>query len=179
MRSLMKTLIAVYAFAFSLVGCTEIVPCGVQDAGSELVADLGGSDGTGADADEEVIPQCSSVSVVEVSQLSAEHDDAILVLDAPIYAMYSCTSMSCGPSDPCCNICGGDYVFQAPLEGADYCTLLAPGIEKWGCSGDDCDMTCTPFGEPTSDAPLNGKLLLGQLKVKGSLCEFQVIEVCQ
>lgn len=54
-----------------------------------------------------------------------------------------CTKMACGPQNPCCNKCGSGFTIGTQ-------TRLVS--ETFGCSGNECSLTCTPFAQTGNDA---------------------------
>ena len=57
-----------------------------------------------------------------------------------------CTKMACSTVNPCCNTCGAGYRFDDLVSVAG-----TTDGDKWGCGGNECSLTCTPFEDSDVD----------------------------
>lgn len=147
---------------------------------SVLAFGCGGSIGTtGGDGESDADGRCSTVEHVSASRIAQDpgaYDGRLLVVEAPVYSGVNCTDMACPPEDPCCNDCEGGYFFDV---GTMRCDLIGPEGETWECSGLECSVVCSPFGQFSRTDPMVGRLLLGTFTIQtAEHCEFRTIAVC-
>lgn len=121
--------------------CLDLTSCGPNGAGGACAWEQTPEYQACLDDARCTVPGYPRATAAEIeADMAAWDGRAVMVCGSLDLAGPYCTRIACSLENPCCNRCGATFRLS------DRIAVSRPSEDaEWGCTGDECSLTCYPF----------------------------------